>query len=210
MGQPSTRTRAGGASTRPLAAAIVAAVFSITGCQGMATTTQDASSSGSRKAENSVADWPLKFVQHSFGAFCYSTYACQISYGGYRRTEPNDKLQISSDSLGEKYPENLSAGHLGIMNFPPPAHVSWRSKDGTSHQAEVDIGEIFKDQVILHNVPREEVDGSPGTAEVVLEVNDRTINVYMRAFVSTKGEQVVEGRRGYSRHELILAWTRTY
>lgn len=195
---------------RPLATVIVAAAFSLTGCQGMATTTQDSPSSGSPRADDTVADWPLKFVQHSFGAFCYSTYACQIRYGGYRRAEPDDKLQISSESLGDKYPKNLGGGHLGIMNFPPPAQVSWRSKDGVAHEAEVDIGQIFKDQVILHNVPREEVDGSPGTAEIVLEVNDRTINVYMRAFVSTKVEQVVEGRRGYSRNELILAWTRTY
>jgi hypothetical protein len=210
MEQSLARKRAGAASARPLAAAIVAAVFSITGCQGMATTTQDSPPSGSSRADNTVADWPLRFVQHSFGAFCYSTYACQIRYGGYSRVEPDDKLQIASESLGDKYPGNLDAGYLGIMNFPPPAQVSWRSKDGTSHQAEVDIGQIFKDQVVLHNVPREEVSGSPGTVEIILEINDRTINVYMRAFVSTNVEQIVGDRRGYSRRELILAWSRTY
>jgi hypothetical protein len=210
MEQSSSRMRTGATSARQLTAAIVAAVFSITGCQGMATTTQDSPPSGSGRADNTVADWPLRFVRHSFGAFCYSTYGCQIRYGGYRRVEPDDTLQIASESLGDKYPGNLGAGHLGIMNFPPPAQVSWLSKDGTSHQAEVDIGQIFKDQVVLHNVPREEVSGSPGTVEIILEVNDRTVNVYMRAFVSTNVEQIVGDRRGYSRRELILAWSRTY
>src|SRR3989337_162131 len=38
-----------------------------------------------------------------------------------------------------------------------PAKVSWRSKDGQTHTAEIDIGELFADEVILHNVRREEM-----------------------------------------------------
>lgn len=127
------------------------------GCQGMAATTQNQVSQPSHRADNTVADWPFKFVQHNFGAFCYSTYGCRIAYGGYHRVEPEQKLQISSDSLGGKYPGNLGAGYLGIMNFPVPAEISWRSRDGASHQATVDIGEIFKDQLILHHVPKEDI-----------------------------------------------------
>ncbi|MBD9367360.1 hypothetical protein [Xanthomonas sp. XNM01] len=188
------------------------AAISMTGCQGMATTTQDPAAGRSRPADNTVADWPLKFVQHNFGAFCYSTYGCTIRYGGYSRSEPDDELQISSESIGAKYPGNLDAGYLGILEFPPPATVRWRSRDGVQHEAEVDIGTIFKDRLILHRVPREDIpEGvsilNPG---IVLEVNDRTINVYMRAFIPTKEPQIPGNPHSSHRDDLILAWSQTY
>ncbi|MCD9028992.1 hypothetical protein LDO26_12355 [Luteimonas sp. BDR2-5] len=178
----------------------------------MATTQDAAPSSRTTRADNTVADWPLKFVQHNFGAFCYSTYGCRISYGGYRRMEPDDKLAISSESLGDRYPRNLGGGYLGIMDFPPPAQVRWRSKDGTEHEAVVDIGEIFKDRLILHDVPRGDIREGVSilNPEIVLEVNDRTINVYMRAFIPTKELQIPGNPHSGHRDDLILAWSRTY
>ena len=106
----------------------------------------------------------------------------------------------------------LRAGHVGKRNFPPPAKVSWRSRDGVPHEAEVDIGEIFKDRVVRHNVPREDYREDLGVADpdIVLEVNDRTINVYMRALIPTRAQQARGGASGYSRDELVLAWTKTY
>lgn len=211
MEQSSTRMRTGAAPARQLTATLVAAMFSITGCQGMATTTQDSPPSGSSRADNTVADWPLKFVQHNFGSDCYSVYDCSVTYNGLRTRSGKDG--VLQPALTDAHPESLgnaAADQIGIMNFPQPAQVRWRSKDGAQLDATVDIGEIFKDQVVLHNVPREEVSGSPGTVDILLVVNDRTIDVYMRAFVSTNVEQVVGTRRGYSRRELIRAWSRTY
>lgn len=211
MEQPSSRMQARPASARPLAVAIVAVVFSMTGCQGMATTVQDSSSPASRKAGNTVADWPLKFVQHNFGAISYSTYGCTVLYNGFRHlSEPEDKLQMSSQEAHPDSLKNTTAGYLGVFNFPSPAQVRWRSKDGVSHDVEVDIGAIFKDQLILHNVPREEVSGSHGVADIILEVNDRTINVYMRAFISTKSLQELGNPHSGFRDDLVLAWSKTY
>jgi len=179
----------------------------------MATTVQDSSSPASGKADNTVADWPFRFVQHNFGAFCYSTYGCKVLYSGfYHKSDPEDVLKLSSQSLGDKYPDNLDAGYLGIMNFPPPAQVNWRSKDGESHEASVDIGEIFKDQLILHNVPKEDVPEGVSilNPEIILEVNDRTINVYMRAFIPTKSLRTPGNPNSDYRRDLVLAWSKTY
>ena len=59
---------------RALVAALMAAVLMTTGCQGMANTTQHAPQRDDDRIDNTVADWPLKFVQHNFGARCFSTY----------------------------------------------------------------------------------------------------------------------------------------
>src|SRR5690606_6748151 len=129
-----------------------------TGCQGMAMTTQDVASQGPARPDNTVADWPLKFVQHNFGARSHSTYGCTVDYNGHRHlSEPDDELQPAFADVHPDSMKNMAAGYVGVMNFPAPARVRWRSKDGTPHEAEVDIGAIFKDGLILHGVPREDI-----------------------------------------------------
>src|SRR3546814_1629942 len=87
-------------------------------------------------------------------------------------------LPISS--YGRSLDKLLTASFLSIANVPTPAVVSWRSKDGTPLRAEVDIDKIFKDRLIRHNVAREDIPEKAGVhnPDIVLEVDDRTINVY--------------------------------
>lgn len=158
--------------------------------------------------------WPLRFKRHNFGVACYSTYGCRIRYDGQLIDRDDSELGISSESLGADYPGNLSAGRLGIQNFPPPADVTWRSKDGTQLHAEIDMAAIFKEELILHNVPKNDVEkhalkgiSDPG---IILEVNDRTINVYMKAFVPTNSYRTPGNEHSNYRDDLILAYTRTY
>ena len=166
-----------------------------------------------RKYTGTVADWPLFFVSHTFGAACYSTYGCKVRYNDFLHVDdPEDVLQLSSQSLGPKYPGVLSGGYLGVRNFPSPADVSWRSLDGTAHHATIDIGEIFADRLIRHNVAREEIPKEIGIPdpEIILEVNDRTINVYMRAFIPTKNLQIVDNPYSGHRDDLIRVHSETY
>lgn len=66
----------------------------LTGCNPMNT--------AYAKPDNTVADWPLKFVRHSFGAACYSTYGCKVRYNNFLFIDdPDDKLEVSSASLGK-------------------------------------------------------------------------------------------------------------
>jgi hypothetical protein len=168
--------------------------------------------SGKGPSADVVADWPLRFFAHEFGTSCYSVHGCEIKYGHYWREEPEDELTLSSASIGDKYPGNLGASWGPIRNFPPPALVTWRSRDGTPLHAEIDMAEIFKDQLVLHKLEREEVgvNVSALTPGIILEVNDRTINVYMRAHISTKELQIPGNRYSDFRNDLIKAFSRTY
>jgi hypothetical protein len=158
------------------------------------------------------AEWPLKFRAHYFLGACYSTYGCRIHYGHYYPGDnPDDVLAISSESVAN-YPDNLNASWGPFPNFPPEAKVTWRSKDGTSHEAKIDIGEIFKEQLVFHKVAREDAaenanDGLPG---IILEVNDRTINVYMRATIWLKKPRFPERPLSNSQRDLIKVFSRTY
>ena len=165
--------------------------------------------------DNVYVGWPLKFKAHYFGASTYSTYGCKVVYGGMNRVEDSeDVLQSSSESIGTKYPSNMRAGWGPIANFPPPAKVTWRSKDGTSHEAEIDIGEIFRDELIRHHVSKADLPGSTLASEhapgIILEVNDRTISVYMRAHISTREPQEPGNRYSDFRDDMIKVFSRSY
>jgi hypothetical protein len=197
-----------GASTTLVLAALVS------GCQSArSTSTMTSSTTSTHSIRLAPVEWPLRFKSHSFGARCYGTLECKVVYADLEHGE--DKPTLPSASYGPDYLKGWSGGHIGIRNFPEPAKVTWRSKDGTAHEAEIDIGEIFKDQLIRHNVPREEMADLPDgkyedTPSILLEVNDRMIRVYMSAFISTKNLQRPESKYSDYRDDVILVKTFTY
>ncbi len=157
--------------------------------------------------------WPLRFVKHNFGAHCFDTIGCRITYAGFvHGVDHAEELSPPMASYKGSRDQLLRAGHVGKRNFPAPAKVTWRSKDGVPHEAEVDLDVIFKDRVVQHNVLREDYRDDLGIADpdIVLEVNDRTINIYMRAFIPTKTEHASGSAHGYSREDLVLVSSSTY
>jgi hypothetical protein len=156
---------------------------------------------------------PIPFDRHKFGAACYDTYGCKVHYADFWvTTQPEDELRRSSASLGTDYPDVMGGG-LDIRNFPLPAEVSWRDKDGNPHEATVDIAAVFKDQVVLHKVPQDQLPPimtAPVFPEIILEVNDRTINVWMRAMVWTTVLQKPGNPDSDMRNDMILAYSKTY
>ena len=158
-------------------------------------------------------EWPLRFERHSFSARCYDTLECEVMYDEVRHGDA--KPSPPASTYGTNYLEGWMGGHGGITNFPPPAEVFWTSKDGTKLRAEIDIAGIFSDELVRHFVPREEVSDLPdgrneSPPSILLEVNDRTIRVYMKASVPTKHFQTPGNRHSTSRRDLVLVRTYTY
>jgi hypothetical protein len=158
---------------------------------------------------------PLRFKKHNFAAHCYNTISCSVVYDNNNFTRP----YLDRPTSAPKSPDYKSdwgfASTLGVSNFPPPAEVNWKSKDGVAHEAKVDIGDIFKDELMWHNVPKSEMadfhEGPvAGEPDIFLEVNDHTINVYMSAYVPTKAEQIPGNPRSTHRNDLFLAWSHAY
>jgi len=194
---------------------LVAVLISLTstGCATAMSTPTDAKIE--RPAQTDAV--PLKFDSHNFDAYCYNVTGCRVYYNNhdfspYAGDEDPDTL-ISAAPRSPDYRSHWGfASYLGVRNFPSPAEVRWKSLDGVAHEATVDIGAIFKDELILHRVPASDLPensyvGSPG---IILEVNDRTINVFMEAFVPTKTPQIPGNERSTARTDLFLAWSRTY
>ena len=158
-------------------------------------------------------EWPLRFKSFSFGARCYDTIECHVPFGGLNLGDRNPTR--SSASYGPDYLKGWRGGYLGVHNFPLPVQVAWRTRDGTWHEAEIDIGALFKDELVRHVVPREEVaDQSDGKYDddpsILVEVNDRTIRVYLMAYIPTKHLQIPGNQYSDARRDLILVKTHTY
>jgi len=159
---------------------------------------------------------PLKFDSHNFDAYCYNATGCRVFYNNhnfspYAGDKDPDTL-VSAAPRSADYRDHLRATYVGVNNFPPPVEVRWKSLDGVAHETEVDITSIFKDELILHRVPASDLPENAyvGPPDIILEVNDRTINVFMKAFVPTKTPQILGNERSTARTDLILAWSRTY
>lgn len=164
--------------------------------------------------------WPLRFDSYSFGARCYNTLQSSILYSNHQLALPKELDGPSGQPHSPDWKDDWSAGFnldrdFLKHGFPDPLKIKWTALDGSELLAFVDLDAIFPDRIILHNVPREEVleewalyDAHP--ASILLEVNDRTINVYMRARVMTKNRPFPDRPDIRSRRDLVLACTNTY
>ena len=156
---------------------------------------------------------PLKFARHNFAAHCYNTIGCEVIYNGRYNQEdgPDDVTPPPPEDLNKAW----NSVEIGIDNFPPPAAVKWKSLDGVQHEARVDMASIFKDELIWHKVPKADMADFyrgpvAGAPSIFLEVNDRTINVFMKMLIPTRTEQIPGNKYSNGRDDLFLVWTHTY
>lgn len=159
--------------------------------------------------------YPLRFKKHNFEALCYNTLDCQVIYDHTNHTlygTGKPSPPPPSDDYKKKWG---GASYLGVRNFPGPVRIDWTSKDGHSHRAQIELSEIFKDELILHRTPIEAIPekafkGPAGEPEIFVEVNNRTVTVYMKMFIPTKEPQIAGNSRSHFRDDLIEAWRQTY
>jgi hypothetical protein len=179
-----------------------------TGCHPAMSTQSDATS----KHEGESSMFPLRFYHHGFAVHCYNTIRCQVIYYDHDYTRLFGDQPSGPPPSADYRAQWAMATRSWIPNFPPPAEVRWVSLDGMEHEARIDIGEIFKDQRVLYRVADVEIpDQSWGDdPSILLEVNDRMVNVYMKAFIATKTEQIPGNKYSNAREDVIRAWTHTY
>jgi len=199
-------------SRNAVAIAVTAAAQLLSGCHpAMTSPVESSAASTAQLSANTVAAWPLTFKRHLFGAVCFDTRGCEVLYDG-RDHGTAAETPSAAGLPPERYDAAMIARYGDLPNFPAPAELHWRSKDGSEHRATIDLAEIFKDGLIRHRVPREAMaEGvSPGYTHILLEVNDRTVSVYTRTMIPTRDEQIPGNRHSRFRDDLIQVYRRSY
>lgn len=161
-----------------------------------------------------VADWPLWFPMHKFGAYCFDTLRCEVRYAGFQHGGPDERSQPSIESFGRPIEDILRAGWGPYPNFPEPARVTWTSLDGTALVATVDVAGIFSDRMVRHTMAREDIleNATIPYPGIIVVVDDRVIRVYMSSWIVLK-----ESRGGDSENRasdlhtgVVLVHSETY
>lgn len=90
--------------------------------------------------------------------------------------------------------------------------MAWTSIDGEKHEADVDVASIFRRQVVLHSVPRGDMDGSvrPESPAIIVVVNNRDLLVYMRPFIWLRKRRVQGDPYSQFNNDLVLAYKKTF
>jgi hypothetical protein len=124
----------------------------------------------------------LKFSTHDFGILCYGGITnLKLVYAGSPHklcTKSPGREKLPSDE--KRGPGFLSGSYHA---FAGPVEMEWNARDGTHLTHTIDLDEVFKDRVVLHTADPaliyKENPISSGQPTIVVEVNDRTVSVYM-------------------------------
>jgi hypothetical protein len=159
------------------------------------------------KIENGVLKIP--FYDHSFNARCFDTLRCRVLYG-------NAYIVNSGSPTGpftERDRRNLRGG-WGNLEFPSVARVTWTSKDGTNHDEKIDLGAIFHSGLV-HYAPDLDVNDvhisvPPSAPDIILVVEDRSIRVYMKAWIWLLHPTDPTNKFTNVRTDVVVAYSHTF
>lgn len=150
----------------------------------------------------------VHFKKHSFSSECAETIGCEIVYAGRMQRRESDAKK--SPPLRDDVFKRVRGLEIAIPNFPAPAVVTWRSSDGESHLARVDMDEIFKSRTAQHHVPVKDILGVNDEPTILLVVNDKTVRVYLKTGVWLNYEEIPGNPYTTYREDVTLAFEKTY
>jgi hypothetical protein len=182
---------------------MAAAVTMTSGCQSVGLLHRQVAS----KVEDGVLKIP--FSNHGFDARCYDTFKCRVLY---------ENFYIVNDggprgSFTERGRDSLGGGLISL-DFPSVARVTWTSKDGANHDEAIDLGKIFRSRLVRYapdlDVNDVNLTVAPGSPDIILVVEDRSIHVYMRAHIPLL--KPIDPRNKYSdfRSDLVAAYAHRF
>lgn len=153
----------------------------------------------------------LKFKKHNITTRCYGASHARIVYAGLPHTPCGEKLAREKTLEDDKgYHGNTS----GIYSaFVDPIQVEWRSRDGVSHSQILNLDDIFKEKIVLHKEDMDRVYKpmplSGGYPTITIEVNDRTLSVYMDVYIIILPPDLNSNKRAGVLNR-TLAYTNTF
>lgn len=124
---------------------------------------------------------PLTFKRHDLAFNCYSAKDMKVFYANrlYKDCESRFVRQKTPRDDKDLYSSVMSSNRA----FEGQLIVEWRSLDEEFHSEALDLDEIFKGRIVIHDVDPKLIYwpapfGSLNPT-IVIEVNNRTLSLYM-------------------------------
>jgi hypothetical protein len=161
----------------------------------------------------------LTFDKHNIDLECFDASDMRISYGNYkshglylREYNHNHERKIARAKQTTDDTKFLS-GTMGYYRaFEGPLYVQWHALDDSVINATIDLYKIFPDKVIPNNEDPKQIDWSlptSGLPVIVIEVNNRTLNIYSDVTILFEHPDHKPGHR-ISKRNRILVFSKTY
>lgn len=158
-----------------------------------------------------ASDDTLSFKTHDLRVEIYSASDLKLVYAGSAHLlSPGEIARDKTPQDDIKYWGGTSGSYVA---FAGPVQIDWRSRDGIQRSCSLNLDEIFKDRRVLHSEdPTRLYRPMPITGNeptIVIEVVDRTVNVYMFAALQLVPADPAAVRREEREHR-TLAYSKTF
>lgn len=156
-------------------------------------------------------DNTLTFKTHDLRVELYSASDLHLVYAGSSHLlSPGELARDKTLQDDTKYSGGTSGSYVA---FAGPAQLKWRSRDGVQHSCTLNLDEVFGDRRVLHTEdPMRIYKPMPitgGEPTIVIEVIDRTVNVYMFAALQLIPTDPTAVRRDEREHR-TLAYSKSF
>ncbi|MDQ1925130.1 hypothetical protein [Massilia pseudoviolaceinigra] len=123
----------------------------------------------------------LKYSTHDFGLLCYGGVSnVWLVYAGSPHKVLEDRVaREKTPADKERFPGFKSGSYKA---FAGPMEMTWRSRDGSELSHTIDLNKEVPDRTIQYDHPERVQRSKPfetGEPTVIVEFNDRTVNVYI-------------------------------
>jgi len=130
----------------------------------------------------------LTFDKHNIVLYCYDASDMKISYGKHqshglyeREYTPNHERKIARAKQPSDDTKFLAGGMGDYRAFEGLLYVQWHALDDSVIKTTVDLDELFPNKIIPHKEDPKRIYWpipTPRLPFIVIEVNDRTLNIY--------------------------------
>lgn len=161
----------------------------------------------------------LTFEKHNIKLKCFDASDLKIVYGNYhthglnnREYTPNHAREVCTSKKPNDDTKFLSGGMGAYRSFEGPLRVQWHALDDSIIDTTVDLDEIFPDKIIPNKEDPNRIYWPIPTSRlpfIVIEVNDRTLNIYSDVDISIVPEDGNISNRTSHRNR-ILMFSKTY
>lgn len=152
--------------------------------------------SSAPESSNRLADGPLRFTGHSMGVYCFGTWGCRATYGRHTLIDRAATEWQPAAEQFDRIRQRMSGTYGGLSAFEGPVVLEWLDSERAPRRLVLDLAEVFPDRRIRHAVPDDEIDANApvGSPDIIIEVEDRTVRVHMRAHIPLKRPRIPGNR----------------
>jgi hypothetical protein len=154
---------------------------------------------------------PLRFSTHHFALFCYAVSDVRVTYAGraHELWDEGGPAPAKTAADATRYPN----AQFGVYEaFEGPVQARWRAQDGSALSWDVDLEQVFPDRTVLHGADPQRIYApiplTGGRPVLIVELNDRTLNIYMDVTVQTVPASAAATKRDETEYR-TLAYSHT-